>query len=813
MRSTLIRFGLIFFIVYASFFGGVVENNPLLKVIHQIAGAALIAGWLLSLVWRKRSFPITRLNWPLWALGISWGAAGVFGSDPRVSFEFVWVTFFHIILFFILIDLMQNGRTLWVFEGLFITGGLVVMLGALEMVMWYFALPPLSSSRLGWPDIAGYTVPPAIHELSVPLNYNNPTGAYAIVLIPLVLAGSSTVTQADLRWGLRVLAAGLLAVAIFTQSRGAYLGLVAMLGLMGLLWLLRPEIRAKFPHRVQPLIAPRVLLVLAGVGTLLAVLVLYQIFVEPSHPNPNDVTRISIWYSATRMFEDHPLAGVGPFQFKGQRLNYGNWDFSYHYLPLNHPHNLFFTVLSEGGILLLLASAWVLVRLGRIGWAAWREASPQVRRRLEASLVMLATFGVHNMVDTFLQTQLMIPVLIVVAYVVSQDSYKDDARVSYRLAERLQMGGTVAALVVGQAIFIPLDLGALRQNQFLNQYNSERYTTALDTIRSAQKADPWMDLYVLEEANLLGRLAYDDPDTYLEPAIRALTESTESVPTWDVGWHNLAAMYALAGDYDRAVEYEATARQRNPAALDYAVKLGEYNERLGNWAAAEESYAAALERWPWFAASAFWASPERTALLNRLVAQEQEPARLVDLYVYSGQSVFPAIDSPGADVQFQLEAWWPDESETPCLYCYYVRSNPELLEAERLLHRDSLTLEQREQVRRLADKAIFLDGTNAAWGWYILARLENLNNTREVRQYLARAVGMPVDFRLAFPGIYRVQGELAVLPQARTAVLPPVAYEPWLKLVDLEQQAGQKKEAQEVMDDLRLVDSYLGIEP
>jgi len=813
VRSTLIRFAVIFSIVYASFFWGVVERHPMLKVTHQITGAVLIGGWLLSLVWRKRSFPITRLNWPLWALGISWGIAAVFGSSPRVSFEFVWVTFFHIILFFILIDLMQNGHTLWVFEGLFMAGGIVVMLGALEMVMWYFALPPLSSSPVGWLDLAGYIIPPAIHELSVPLNYNNPTGAYAIVLIPLVLAGSSTVTQADLRWGLRVLAAGLLAVAILTQSRGTYLGVVAMVSLMGLLWLLRPETRARFPHRIQPLIAPRVLLVLAGVGALLAVLVLYQIILTPSPPNPNDVARISLWYSATRMFEDHPLTGVGPFQFMGQRLNYGEWDFSYDYLPLNHPHNLLFTALSEGGILLLLASTWVLVRLGRIGWAAWRGASTQARRRLEASFVALAAFGVHNMVDTFWQTQLMIPVLIIVAYVVSQDAHKDKARVPHRLAARLQFGGAAAALVLGQAVFVPLDLGALRQNQFLNQYNNEHYATALDTIRSAQKADPWMDLYVLEEANLLGRLAYDDPDTYLQAAIRALTESTESVPTWDIGWHNLAAMYALAGDYDQAVEYEAIARQRNPDALDYAVKLGEYNERLGNWTAAEEAYAAALDGWPWFAGSAYWASPERTALLNRLIAEEQVPFRLVELYVYSGRSTQPTIDSPNADVQLQLEAGWPDESEAPCLYCYFVRNNPELLEAERLLHRDSLTPEQREQVRQLADTAIFLDGTNATWGWYILARLDDLNNTSEVRRYLARAVEPPVDYRLAFPGTYWMQGELAVLPQARTAVLPPVAYEPWLKLVKLDQQAGLDKEAQEIIGDLQAIDPYVDILP
>lgn len=138
MTSRLMRFLVIFLIVYATFAGADVEIHPLAKILHQVGSAVLIAGWLFSL--RRRPFPVTRLNGPLWALTAGWLLSALLGENPRVSFEFVWMTFGHLVLFFACVDLIRNGHQRWLMEALFVVGGAIVLLGVAEMIMWYFGI-------------------------------------------------------------------------------------------------------------------------------------------------------------------------------------------------------------------------------------------------------------------------------------------------------------------------------------------------------------------------------------------------------------------------------------------------------------------------------------------------------------------------------------------------------------------------------------------------------------------------------------------------------------------------------------------------
>jgi tetratricopeptide (TPR) repeat protein len=512
------------------------------------------------------------------------------------------------------------------------------------------------------------------------------------------------------------------------------------------------------------------------------------------------------------MFRDHPLVGVGPFQFKALQLSYGEWDHAYAFLPLNHPHNLMFDVLSEGGILLLTASVWLLVRLARVWWDAWRVASPSTRRRLEASMVTLLAFGAHNMVDAFLQTQLMILILVVVAYVVSQDPYEYALDSRMRQAARWQLPLAAGILVAGQIAFVPIDRGALDQQRFLNAYSNEHYSQALEAVQSAEKADPWLDLYKLEEANTLGRLAYDQPDAYLSEATRSLESALATVPVWDVGWHNLASLYAQAGDYARAVDAETTAQRLSPLQGDYQLKLGEYLELAGDWDRAQETYRDLLADQPWRASSPFWATPTRSAFLASLITRSQGTSLGVDLQFYSGQYSHPDPVAAPPVVQAQISVLWPDGA--PCLYCYYVRENPELLDAEQLLYHGSLTPAEWNQVETLARKAIFIGGIHSSWGWYILARLEeHAGHIPQMREDLRRAVAPPSNYRVTFPGIFRMNGALEVLPQARAPQLSPIAYESWVKLAQLDEQAGRSKEARSVVEAILEIDPYAEVTP
>jgi hypothetical protein len=111
--------------------------------------------------------------------------------------------------------------------------------------------------------------------------------------------------------------------------------------------------------------------------------------------------RLALWRAATRMFAAHPLAGVGPDNF---RLAYGR------YLGLEgtdqrtHSNNMYLEMLAGGGVLVAAAFAWLLWRsavcgaemvssTGRAG------ACGPIALGLAAAMLAIA---VHASVDSFL---------------------------------------------------------------------------------------------------------------------------------------------------------------------------------------------------------------------------------------------------------------------------------------------------------------------------------------------------------------------------------------------------------------------------
>ena len=413
MASRVLRWLTLFIVLYASLFGGVVEHVPVLFIAHQIGAALLLGAWLVSLLRARRGWPLTPLDAPLLALGAVSTLAALGAREPRVSLVYAWVVWVHIGLFYMLVDLMRRGERWqrWIFEALFLTGALIALLTAAEMFAWYWGVPLLPQFTQSWPAVGEGVLPPAFHEAAMALGYNNPLAAYALLLIPLTAAGALTAPERDLRRGLGGLCVGLVFTLLATQSRGGYLGLATLLGLSALWLAWRTKTREKLPVRWRWLLAGRTLLGVAALGALAGAALVYMLVLDTNTPTRSDITRLDLWRSAAEIFRDHPLLGVGPRQFALARLDYPHWEESYAYIRLEHAHNLPLHLAAEGGVLGLLAMAWVAVRLGRTLLARWRAAEPRTRRRLEAIALALPAFGVHNLVDAFLQTQLMVRLL------------------------------------------------------------------------------------------------------------------------------------------------------------------------------------------------------------------------------------------------------------------------------------------------------------------------------------------------------------------------------------------------------------------
>lgn len=806
MLTFVLRLAIILFIIYASLFGGVVEHVPLMQLFHQITITLIFAIWL-AWSWRKkRPFPPTLLDIPLLVLGTGWLLSAITSENPRVSLIFTWPILVHILLFYLFVDLMQRGQRLqrWVFEGLFLTGALIVLISSVEMAAWYFGWSVLPQFSQSWPRLFGLSIPPVRHTAELALNHKNPLGAYCLLVIPAAWLGATTVRERDLKWGLRGLAFSLVLVVILTQSSGAYLGLVGLVGMTVLFWLLRPENRARFPSWLQPLLAPQILIAAALVGGIFVIGAVLWIVL--GNPDYDQTSRIDMWFSAIEITRDHPLLGVGPRQYASTRLAYGHWERSYTYLGLQHAHNLPLNLLAEGGIIVLAAALWVAVRFARVWWCAWQQASPSNRRRIESAAIGLIAFAAHSMVDTFLQTQLMLPMLILAAYVTAQAQPHATSVTPTPVAlhtRRVISPVLLGLLLVAQIMFVMPHRGAWQHRHTLAYLNDANYLAALKSVRATQDVDPWMDLYVLQEANILGFLAYEAPEEYLSAAIETHESALRLDPAWALGWHNLGALYAQAGRYDDAVHAAQQAISWDDYLGGYFLKLGEYHEALGNQDDARQAFYDALQRNPWLASSGFWtdpAHPTRVAILTDAVTTfaHVRPLIALDIAMYAGD--LEAALALAAEMDFaptytaawlRLDILRTGAEADICVPCYFLaveQPNAHVREylvmAEQMLHDETYAATQNISAEKAARAALFLSEGHTTWSWYILARLVEADHAPEtdVDDLLLQGVPTPpAGYNDHFAvTVYGLAAELHVLPQARTPAQSRFAYTPWL---------------------------------
>ena len=827
MKQKALRFGIIIGIAYGSLMVGAIDLIPLMYIVHQVAIVLLLGFWLISL-WRSgRGWPTTPFDGPIVAIGLAWTVSAALSRDPHSSLDAAWLIWINILVFYMLVDLIRHQpRTQgWLVEGLFMMGAMIVLFSVFELLAWYFGLPVQQWIVQSWPALYGLSLPPKIHEVSFLFGSNNPTASYCLLLIPLALAGAQTLPRRDLRQAAGALGVGLVGIVLVAQSRGGYLGLAALFGLSALIWLLRPETRARFPKPVRPLLAPRVLLAGATFAGLLASLLVFWLVMRGR--NPNDVSRLDLWWSASQMIHDHPLTGVGPRQFGSARLLYLHYTYSYSYLPLQHAHDLVLQVAAEGGLIVMIAAIWLVDRTRRVWWAAWRAGNVTQRRRLEGVLIALGAFAAHNLVDCIIVTRSLIPILIIGAYLAAGPFPPLQPR-TVPASRRWPVLAVLGLLVAALLVFIPIDRALWAHMRAVTQLHADNAVQALSDIRDARRFDPWQELYRLQEANILGALAEDRPDEYLNEAIAAYQNALDHNKTWAVGWFNLGVLYAQANDYENASTAVQTAWNLDGTWADYPFALAQYQEHLGRMDDARLAYYAALRRSPWLAASAFWrdpAFPDRAAVLDSVLDYfAAAPVTALDIAVYAGnfeaagQIAAAAGEHPSEGMRQRIDLLWPDGSDEPCLRCYNALFQSEnaqvvtdMAQAEWLWEHGNLPAADGMTAEKAARTAIFLSENRAAWAWYVLARIsEQQNAARDVIEArLAAAASYPPDYRINFATtVYNITGDLGVLPQAHTLIMSPISLEPWKQLAALYVADEDWEAARLVYDRILSADPY-----
>jgi O-antigen ligase len=112
------------------------------------------------------------------------------------------------------------------------------------------------------------------------------------------------------------------------------------------------------------------------------------------------VGRMYLWSAALRMFQVHPLLGVGPDNFRhfyGAELGLETWD------ERVQANNLYLEILADLGMLGLVAFVWVIARPLATTVRLFRSpaADPAAYLRLGAGAALVA-FLVHGLADSFL---------------------------------------------------------------------------------------------------------------------------------------------------------------------------------------------------------------------------------------------------------------------------------------------------------------------------------------------------------------------------------------------------------------------------
>jgi putative inorganic carbon (HCO3(-)) transporter len=353
----------------------------------------ILAAGLLWLVWALCA-PAGRIGgisgWLMVMLGLAVLATG-FSPVPLAAFKGLLKLVSYLGVYALMRQLLAAAPQWW--------DRIVAALLAGELVSAVMAIRQLYGDTT---ELARWADPNSVADGTIrvygPLENPNLLAGYLIPILPLALV-------ALLRWRTwpqRLFAAAALllgSIALFlSYSRGGWLGMLAALGAVVLLLVLRQT--RHWPtlwRRLFPL-----LLVAGGV----AVLVVAVTQIEPlrirvmsllaGRQDSSNNFRINVWLAAIEMIQDRPWLGIGP----------GNSAFNLIYPLYQQPkfnalsaYSVPLELLVEGGIPNLLAGLGLLAAAIRAGWAQLKGESTWALPAL-AALAAIAGLCMQGITDT-----------------------------------------------------------------------------------------------------------------------------------------------------------------------------------------------------------------------------------------------------------------------------------------------------------------------------------------------------------------------------------------------------------------------------
>jgi len=329
-------------------------------------------------------------GWPgavLVAAVLGFGVATMASSDPAASV----VGFARYVQLFVVVPAavvlsLRERRDVW------LVCGAVLLAAGLEAVVGVYQYLTGTGASFEGQDVRAVGTFGAwdIMGLSTVVGY----GLVVAVGLALALRGRA-------RIGLFALAALLVLPLLLSLSRGALMATCGAVAAMMLVAVPRLTLRvAVFGAAVAVLVgamAPATTAVGARVAT---------IGTSLTDPDRSVSDRYELWQTATGMWGDHPVTGVGPKLFPAYRDTYAPLHLSsssdvedpslgFRHQPLLSPHNMYLLVLSEQGLAGGLAFAGLLLGVAVGAWRRTRRAArPAGLPNGRGALASVAAVGV-----------------------------------------------------------------------------------------------------------------------------------------------------------------------------------------------------------------------------------------------------------------------------------------------------------------------------------------------------------------------------------------------------------------------------------
>ncbi len=554
----------------------------------------VFGAWLAAALWSKSWRPTSVLVPPIAMALLVMTIATVTSRSPRISLDYLAYTALLLGLYLLLRQILAHA---WLRDRM---TSLVVLLTATMCAGYLIAVVV---HWLTWWGLVGALRVPPLRPAFEGLTYGNP-GAVAVLAVMGLIVGAARIGVASTRSQASLGALGLLVatVVLITGSRASWLALGVMTLAVVFLAIVRSDTRANLMRWSRTRSGRRLLVAGALLSAVLAVGVGPKV-VERFATGGTEAERASFALVSGRLFAEAPVTGVGPGMWVADRIQATVSPEVDYYIP--HAHNIYLQTAAEIGVLGLAVGAFGLACVGVVILRALRDPSPIRQRWAWASCAAITYFGVHQLLDVYVN---MPAALFVFAVPIAWLDASETRRI-VSVPRRIGRPALAAGLAIIASALIwsaQAERGALAMDRAWIAANGGDWAAALPELTEAEAMDPSMPATLLP----LGVAQARAGDT--QAALDTFTRLSE-VDDLPAAWINRASLEADRGDIAsarRSLERGLRLGRQHP---QLAIAAGWIYEQLGDTVASDEWYAKALSLEPRLARDAFWSTGDRAA--------------------------------------------------------------------------------------------------------------------------------------------------------------------------------------------------------